>query len=300
MKEYLPYVFIFLVVTGLWLLKEVYSRDREMFDNQKEGSKNTDKREDYEEIYDDFYASVYDKLFSIPERISFEKASIREYALMEWPKKEVKLLDACCGTAPLADFYCREGIDFVGLDSSEAMLKKARGKCSSGRFYKGDVTRVETFPPKSFSHVTMLYFSIYQFRNPKMILDNIYSWLKPGGILVLHLVDPNKFDPILDAASPFLAFSVQKYSTERVIDSDIFFDKFKYKSRFIKDPDDDEARFEEVFEFPNDYREHIHRLYMPTVSNMLDIVRSSGFTRHEMVDMTPVGYEYQYLVYFSK
>lgn len=300
MKKYLPYVVIFLIVAGLWLLKEVYQKDREMFENSKESDKKNDSREDYQEIYDDFYASVYDKLFSIPERISFEKASIREYALSEWPKKEIKLLDVCCGTSPLADFYCREGIDFVGVDNSEAMLKKAREKCKSARFYKGDVSRVETFAPKSFSHATMLYFSIYQFNNPKMILDNIYSWLKPGGIFVLHIVDPNKFDPILDAASPFLAFSVQKYSTERVIDSDIFFDKFKYKSRFIKDPDEDEAKFEEVFEFPDKYREHVHRLHMPNVSNMLEIVRSSGFTRHEMVDMTPVGYEYQYLVYFSK
>jgi hypothetical protein len=39
---------------------------------------------------------------------------------------------------------------------------------------------------------------------------------------------------------------------------------------------------------------------MPSVSAMLDIVRSAGFSRHEMVDMTPVGYEYQYLVYFTK
>jgi ubiquinone/menaquinone biosynthesis C-methylase UbiE len=300
MKEYLPYVIIFLAVAGLWLLKEMYQKDREMFDNKEEGNKNTDMREDYSDIYDDFYASVYDTLFSIPERISFEKASIREYALSDWPKKEIKLLDVCSGTCPLADYYCKEGIDFVGVDTSESMLKKARTKCKSGRFYKGDVTRAETFPPKSFSHATMLYFSIYQFRNPKMVLDNIYSWLKPGGILVLHIVDPNKFDPILDAASPFLAFSVQKYSTERVIDSDVFFDKFKYKSRFIKDPDDDDAKFEEVFEFPDTYREHNHRLYMPSVSDMLDIVRSSGFTRHEMVDMTSVGYEYQYLVYFSK
>ena len=209
-------------------------------------------------------------------------------------------MDVCCGTGPHVEWMCKDQIDIVGIDLSEEMLKKAREKCKSGRFYKGDVTRAETFPPKSFSHAIMLYFSIYQFQNPKMVLDNIYSWLKPGGILILHLVDPNKFDPILSAASPFLSFSIQKYSTERVIDSDIFFDKFKYKSRFVKDPESDSARFEEVFEFPDKYREHVHRLHMPSVSNMLEIVRSSGFTRHEMVDMTPVGYEYQYLVYFSK
>jgi hypothetical protein len=135
-----------------------------------------------------------------------------------------------------------------------------------------------------------------------MVLDNIYSWLKPSGVLVLHLVDPNKFDPILAAASPFPAFSLQKYSTERVIDSDLFFDSFKYRSRFVKSPEDDEARFEEVFEFtdPQKYVENNHVLHMPSVDAMLDIVRSSGFTRQEMVDMTPIGYEYQYLLYLTK
>jgi len=297
MREYLPYVILFLLIAGLWLFTSVEHRRKEMFE-QPSGP--TDRREDYDQIYDDFYANVYDQLFSIPERISFEKASIKEYGLSGWPKKEIKVLDVCCGTAPHADWMCREDIDFVGIDQSEAMLKKARAKCASGRFYKGDVFRVETFPPKSFSHCMLLYFSIYQFQNPKMILDNIYSWLRPGGVLMIHLVNPEKFDPILDAASPFPAFSLQKYSNERVIDSDVFFDKFSYKSRFIKDSDEDEARFEEVFTFQDKYRENIHRLFMPKLDAMLDIIRSSGFTKHEMTDMTPVGYEYQYIFYFSR
>ena len=297
---------LILALLGLWLVANMndYSTLHEGFDddtNKEEGAP-TEERHDYETIYDDFYAGVYDKLFETPGLISFQKASIREYALNEWAKKEVKLLDVCCGTAPLAEWLCGEDVDVVGVDQSEAMLKKARSKCKSARFYKADVTRAETFTPKTFSHAIMLYFSIYQFSNPKMVLDNIYSWLKPGGILVLHLVDPNKFDPILPAASPFMAFSLQKYSTERVIDSDIFFDKFKYKSRFVKEPGDEKARFEEVFEFkdPHRYIENVHQLYMPTIPEMLDIAQSSGFSRHEMVDMTPVGYEYQYLIYLSK
>jgi ubiquinone/menaquinone biosynthesis C-methylase UbiE len=303
MEGTLAYWLIALAAIAILLLSQLHTVHREMFDNEEEKNGDTDTHEDYAEIYDEFYATVYDKLFTTPERVSFEKASIREYALAEWPKEEIKLLDVCCGTGPHVDWMCREGIDIVGVDASEPMLKKAREKCKSARFYKGDIARAETFAPKSFSHATMLYFSIYQFQNAKMILDNIYSWLRPGGIFVIHLVDPNKFDPILDIASPFGPFSVQKYSTERVIDSDVFFDKFKYKSRFIKDPDSDKARFEEVFEFDKpkrSYRENIHQLTMPTIPAMLDIVKSAGFTRHEMVDMTPVGYEYQYLVYFSK
>jgi ubiquinone/menaquinone biosynthesis C-methylase UbiE len=303
---------LILVALGLWLVVHMhdYGYVYEGFEDggeagstsKKEAGAPTEERHDYDSIYDDFYASVYSKLFETPGLISFQKASIRENALAEWPKKDIKLLDVCCGVAPLAEWLCKEGVDVVGVDQSEAMLKKARETCKSARFYKADVTRVETFTPKSFSHALMLYFSIYQFQNPKMVLDNIYSWLKPGGIFVIHLVDPAKFDPILPAASPFLAFSVQKYSTERVIDSDIFFDAFKYKSRFLKDPDEDKARFEEVFELknPHKYIENVHELHMPSVPDMLDILRSSGFSKHEIVDMTSVGYEYQYLVFLSK
>jgi SAM-dependent methyltransferase len=301
MNEYLPYWIGALILLALYLLSTMHSLNLEMFENPEDGAP-TETREDFPEIYDEFYAGIYDKLFTTPELVSFQKASIREYGLANWAKGDIKLLDACCGTSPLAEWLCKEDVDFVGMDQSEAMLKVARKKCKSARFYKGDITRAETFTPKSFSHCLMLYFSIYQFQNPKMVLDNIYSWLKPSGVLVLHLVDPNKFDPILAAASPFPAFSLQKYSTERVIDSDLFFDSFKYRSRFVKDPHDDEARFEEVFEFqkPHKYLENNHVLNMPSVDAMLDIVRSSGFTRQEMVDMTPIGYEYQYLIYLTK
>ena len=287
-----------LILLALYLLTQMHSLER-FEDGKDEDNVPTETRTEYDSIYDEFYAGIYDKLFTTPELVSFQKASIREYALTNWAKDDIKILDACCGTAPMADWLCKEGLDFVGVDQSESMLKIARKKCTSARFYKGDITRAETFTPKSFSHCLMLYFSIYQFQNPKMVLDNIYSWLKPSGVLVL---DPNKFDPILAAASPFPAFSLQKYSTERVIDSDLFFDSFKYRSRFVKDPHDDEARFEEVFEFsdPPKYIENNHMLHMPSVDAMLDIVRSSGFTREDIVDMTSIGYEDQSLIYLSK
>jgi ubiquinone/menaquinone biosynthesis C-methylase UbiE len=277
---------------------------REMFDTKEKGEK-TLTFEDPGDIYDTFYAGIYDKLFTTPERLSFEKSALESYALSAWPISETKILDACCGTSPHAEWLCKKNVELVGLDSSESMLQKARAKCSSARFYRGDITRAETFPPKSFSHAMLLYFSIYQFHNPKMICDTIYSWLKPGGVFVVHLVNPHKFDPILDAASPFAAFSLQKYSDERIIESDIVFDQFSYKSRFVKDGDD--ATFEEVVTFYDPkkhddykYRENKHRLYMPSLDAMTDIIKASGFTQHEMVDMTPAGYEYQYLIFFTK
>ena len=295
----LPYWILVLIVLGLFLVSQAAGVHREMFEN---GDGQPTVIYEDEEIYDDFYASIYDILFSTPERISFEKASLHELALSERPVTETKVLDVCCGTAPHAQWMCEEGVEYVGLDTSEAMLNRARKRCASARFYKGSATDLNAFPPKAFSHAMLLYFSAYQFRNPKLLFDTLYQWIKPGGMLVVHMVDPHKFDPILDAASPFPAFSLQKYSTDRVIQSDVVFDKFHYKSRFIKDNDEEVAIFEEIIQKngEEEIRENKHKLYMPPVSHMLDMIRAAGFSKQEMVDMTPAGYEYQWLVYFTK
>ncbi len=280
--------------------------DREFFDTEEKGEKSR-LLEDPTDIYDSYYAKIYDQLFTTPERMSFEKNAIEEYGLSGWPVAETKVLDVCCGTSPHSEWMCKKGVDIVGIDSSESMLQKARERCSSARFYRGDVTRAESFAPKSFSHALLLYFSIYQFQNQKLIFDHIYQWLKPGGVMIVHLVDPEKFDPILDAASPFMMFSLQRYSKERIMESSVTFDHFNYKSRFVKDKTGEDATFEEVLTF-NDpklnngvkYREHKHRLHMPSIDSMLELIKSSGFTRHEMIDMTPAGYEYQYILLFTK
>jgi len=300
------YWILALVVLLMLLVTQMSKLDKEYFDNDETGEK-TITFEDPSDIYDDFYAKIYDQLFSTPERISFEKTMIEANALAAWPIAETKILDACCGTSPHSEWLCKTEVDIVGVDISEAMLTRARQKCSRARFYRGDVSRTETFPPKTFSHAMLLYFSIYQFQNPKLVFDNLYTWMKPGGVLVVHLVNPDKFDPILDAASPFVAFSLQKYSKERVMDSEISFDQFNYKSRFIKDKEKEGATFEEIVTYQdpsknegNKYRENKHRMFMPSLDAMMDIIASSGFSRHEMVDMVTAGFEYQYLMFFTK
>jgi hypothetical protein len=98
------------------------------------------------------------------------------------------------------------------------------------------------------------------------------------------MVDPDKFDPVLNLASPFAAFSLQKYSYERQTDSPIFFDKFKYLGRFNKKKDDDTTTFSETFTYydkdHNDgkkYRENKHHWVMPSKERMINIIKSSGF-----------------------
>ena len=121
------------------------------------------------------------------------------------------------------------------------------------------------------------------------------------------MVDPDRYDPILNLASPFAAFSLQKYSYERQTDSNIFFDKFKYVSKLDKKKGEDTATFKETFTYYDKdnnkgikYRENIHHWNMPSKERLIDIVKTSGFRHVENIDLVRCGREYQYLVYFSK
>jgi ubiquinone/menaquinone biosynthesis C-methylase UbiE len=262
---------------------------------------------DAAEIYDDTYASIYDVLWNSNEKMKYEEVSIQDIILADWPIASVRILDMCSGTAPHACWFKNLGVEYIGVDTSDAMIKKAREGCPSAKFQKGDVTNAHLFPQKSMSHAFLLGFSVYMFENAKVLSDNAYQWLQPGGWFVVHMVDPDKFDPLHEVASPFAAFSLQKYSLDRVVDSNVYFDKFKYLGRFNKKKDEDNASFDETFTYydkaSNDgvkYRENKLQLTMPSKERLINIFQTSGFRHKETVDLVRCGKEYQYLVYFQK
>jgi SAM-dependent methyltransferase len=262
---------------------------------------------DPDEYYDDFYASFYDALWHTPDKLSYERASFREILLDGKDKTELSFLDLCCGTAPHACWFSEADIKYTGLDKSEGMLAKARTNCPSAKFVKGDALQPSTFSPKSFTTVLVLQNTIYQFQNPKVIAENAAYWLEPGGYCVVHVMHPNKFDPVLELASPFAAFSLQKYSDKRVVDSEVYFDQFKYQTKFKKKEGDDDAEWNEIITYynPEDhdgvkYREHKQTWTMPSIERITEMFKSTGFVLRDTVDLVSCGREYQYLLYFQK
>lgn len=295
------YIFLALLIFLMYSMT-LYMGGQEGFEN--EGSVTY---EDPEQIYDHTYASIYDLIWNPQDMLQYEQVSMQDIALAEWPKTSVKVLDMAAGTGPHACWFKNIGVDYTGVDISEDMLAKGREICPSARFQKGDITQVSLFAPKTFTHALLLGFSIYEFQNPKILSDNAYQWLQPGGYFIVHMVDPDKYDPIHNLASPFAAFSLQKYSYDRQTKSDIYFDKFKYIGKLNKKKDEDDATYEETLSYydksENDgkkYRENKRHWNMPSKERLIDIVKSSGFRFEEAVDLVRCGKEYQYIVYFSK
>jgi len=294
------YIFLALLIVLMYGLTTWYSSIEGFEDGKSVALHDAD-------IYDDTYASIYDVLWNSNEKLKYEEVSLQDIALADWPTSAVRILDMCCGTAPHACWFKNLGVEYVGVDVSDAMIKKARDGCPSAKFQKGDVTNAHLFPQKSFSHAVLLGFSVYMFENAKILSDNAYQWLQPGGWFVVHMVDPDKFDPLHEIASPFAAFSLQKYSLDRVVDSNVYFDKFKYLGRLNKKKDEDNASYDETLTYYDKesnggvkYRENKLQLTMPSKERLINIIQTSGFQHKETVDLVRCGKEYQYIVYFSR
>jgi ubiquinone/menaquinone biosynthesis C-methylase UbiE len=264
--------------------------------------------EEPEKYNDALYASIYKSLWHSQDKLQYEEVSMQDIIFAEWPVATVKVLDLACGVAPHACWFKNLGVEYTGVDTSADMLEQARKDCPASKFQKGDITSASLFAPKTYSHTCLFGFAIYCFPNSKAVFDNAYLWTQPGGFMVVHMVEPDKYDPILDLSTPFAAFSLQKYSFERQTKSEIFFDQFKYTGTFHKKKNEDDATFDEVLTFYDaasspgkvKYREQKQHWTMPSIERLTEIAKTSGWRFKEKVHLVSCSKEYQYLVYFTK
>lgn len=252
-------------------------------------------------LYDEFYAKIYDKIIDGGKREESEVALTLGWAQTFRPEtKTLAVLDVGCGTGGVVEKYKGKGVGkVVGVDISDAMVAAARKRVPKGDFRVGDISQIGMFAADEFNLVSLFYFTYYYLRDPDMMFKNVFHSLQPGGCLVIHLVNRDKFDPILESASPFVAFSVQKYAKERVTSSKVSFDKFDYEADFHHEGG--QAEFREEFRFKNGkLRRQTHTLRIPTMDEVVAAAESHGFVYKQFIDLTAVGYEYQYLFCFVR
>ena len=264
------------------------------------GSEGVDQRLD-DKCYDAFYAKVYDPLCQ-----PIARAPLETKVPLEWlkekgrPAEDIRVADIGCGTGLQVEMFARNGVrSVIGFDKSEAMIKEARSRFPEQEFIVGDATVATMATADQFDLVTMFYFTIYMVPERTQMLKNVFLWLAPGGLFVCHIVNKLKFDPILESASPFVGFSLQKYADERITKSAVTFDEFEYTGDFQLHGS--RAMYEEVFKFKNgSVRRHEQRVWMPNIDVMVSEIEGTGFKYAHHVDLTAIGYEYNYLFFFQK
>ena len=252
-------------------------------------------------IYDEFYSKTYDQLFTTLYKTEFEVNDLFESILSKMNKNNTKILDIGCGTGQHIKLLTENDYNVIGLDNSNEMLKIAKKNNPNTRFILANALDKKQFSDKKFNVITCYYFTIYYFKDLRKLLENISFWLREDGIFVVHLVNKDKFDPILEPASPFPAFSLQKYTKGRIMKSDVVFNNFDYQSEF-KIINNNKANFIEKFNFrkKNKIRKQIHIFYMFNIKYFIKICKDYSLKLIGRTDLVHCGYEYQYLFYFRK
>jgi SAM-dependent methyltransferase len=253
------------------------------------------------DIYDSFYANVYDKILYNKDKNDFEINYI-----FPNPIKNSMVLDIGCGTGHHIKKLDDLNITAIGIDNSPAMIKKAKKNYPDLTFKLANIMKTLEFPENTFSHILCLYFTIYYIKDKRTFLENCYQWLKPKGILVIHLVNINKFNPIVPHATSF------NEKSKRPTKSVITFDQFTYNSDFQQDRSINQDSvnlkqpnvvFKEVFKFNNENKTRInaHKLYMSSQNSILATAKELGFILKSYTEMNSIDtYEYNYLYTLQK
>lgn len=259
-----------------------------------------------DDIYDSYYAEVYPELIDKykDKLLQYEIDDLDIYANLSEYKSKANILDLGCGTGThLKELGQKYKV--LGIDSSRSMLDKAKVNVKhlkNVRLIQGDFDHKDIINQKQFTHVICFYFSFYCSKNYQQLLRNVHSWLQRGGYFCVHLVDPHKFDPVLDAANPLQGIPLQKYMKKRKVDSKVIFNNFIYKSKFNYNRKNSNAIFQEDLIYPKTktIRRHKHRLTMPSQNAVIEEARKIGFKLTHVTQLFQIGYEYQYICYLRK
>lgn len=291
-----------LVMLVVYVLLRLLSSDMRFQNNKIEGFTQTKKfvTKTGPLIYDNFYVDIYDDLVYDLVKNNFEIGEIERITKMT-PQKS-RILDIGSGTGHHVKMWTNRGFHAMGLDKSESMIAKAQEKYPDLNFTHGDALNGMLFPANDFTMIQCLYFTLYYMQDKYRFFENCFKWLKPGGYLVVHLVNRYMFDPIIGASDPLFIVSPQKYAKERITESVVKFNDLQYKAKFDLMKEQNKAVFSETFkdDKTGKIRVNDHVFYMPTQKEILGMAKAVGFNLLGKVDMITAQYEYQYLYILYK
>ena len=265
-----------------------------------------------DDLFDDFYASIFTKLTQNENLIQAECGMcMEEFKRHVEDVSQLSILDAACGIGIATSSFAKQGAQHVvGVDKSAAMIRFAKNHMLPNTtltttqqqnvdFRIGDLMNANALAAAECNAAALLYFSVYYFRDLDALFRNLALWVKPGGCLAVEVVNKYKFDPVLDSSNPWVGVSPQRYMKERLTKSQAVFDQFEYEATF--ELDDPRAEFREIFRFKDgSVRRQKHRLYMPSIDEIVTRAQHNGWRYTKYVDLMPISFAYGYLLFFDR
>lgn len=193
------------------------------------------------DLYDKEYVEIYDTITYDYYRIQKDIQTI-----VPTISKHSYILDIGSGTGHHVDELNKKGINTIGIDQSTAMVHYS--KKNKNRYIEGNALDMSSFHDESFTHITCFYYTLYYIKNKDQLIYNVYKWLTPGGLFILHVTKKNT------------------YGSNKIVN-----DKYIYK-RNIK-----ENKVYETITRGNKVRRNEHSFYMETIPFIVQIAQKQGF-----------------------
>lgn len=284
-----------LLITGSILIivilynKVILSNSHEGFDQESKFIIKSDLA-----IYDNFYVELYDKIYKPELQTNF---IIEKVVNMTMPSIEKSVfLDIGSGTGTITNEIHKLGYQIYGIDKSQGMVDYCLEKYPDLLIKCDDIMKPMIYDRNTFTHVLCTNMGIYYFQDKKAFFRNCYFIMKPNSYIILHLVDRNKFDPIIQAGKP-VGIDSQEYADIRITNTVIDFTDFKYKASYDFSKTVQTVLTETLTDnLTHNVRQNELTLYIENIDDILKIAQANGFIVHGQVNMLDcIGDKNQYM-----
>jgi hypothetical protein len=241
------------------------------------------KRDD--EIYDAFYMEVYDKLY-VPARGAASLS--RAIGRLPYVKKRLLCMIVSDTGNVMESLRDRGFTDAHTVNKSADAVAYMRGKYRDNVRY-GDISSTMCFDNGAIASFVFADLSLYRYEpeSRRTILGNVRHWLTPHGLLLVQLVDRQRFDTVLPAASEFM--DLQKYTSERITVNEVDFDSFSYLNSY-KFSENRVVRTETFTDKATQFvRKNEQTFFMPTIRDTVLEICACGFTVKQKQTISSCG-----------
>lgn len=289
----------------------------EHYDDMTSGKKFESKIDG--EVFDNFYSKYYDNIHENKERDVAQLKIIINYAKN---KKFVKFLDIGCGTGYHVSLLDKMKYDVVGIDKSKTMIDAAKSKYADCNFNVGDILNNNLYDYSSFTHIICLNKTIYYIKDKDLFFDNCSLLLTSDGLLIIHLIDREKFKPfIINSNDKTVLYNPEKHKNAITRNLIKINSNLEYVCEYEKNDSYETNKTSETSELAkqdylntpysyyketfqnvetNNVRKNIINLYMPTIEEILAIAKVKGFIVKDKQSLDFIDHNNEFLFILKK
>lgn len=257
-----------------------------------------------EESFDKFYANMYENLFYSNLVDDYEVGIILNKVS---PVRESDVLVIGSKTGNRVNKFSKKGYNSYGLETSKDMILYSMSKYPGNNYVLGNGMNQLVFEPEKFTLITLLDFSIYTIPDRRILFENCYRWLVPGGFIAIHLIniggfyDSQVYGTRIRRFSPTISRILDKKPImNQMGNNDTIVGDIIYKSDIsMNDPNLIELRETFKNRKTGKRRQNLQNFYTPDQSIILSEAKDCGFNMLAQYDLLPYDrpFQYVYLLY---